>query len=73
MQKYPSLQQSVYRPMIRAGEVGGVLEEALQRYPSSWKKNGLRRKSVALTYPVIVSSSRSSSFWASVRSSFRVH
>ena len=56
MQKYPRVFNNLFVGLIRAGEVGGVLEEALQRLSHFLEKDmELRRKvKAALTYPVIV-------------------
>ena len=56
MQKYPKVFNNLFIGLIRAGEVGGVLEEALQRLSFFLEKDmELRRKvKSALTYPVIV-------------------
>src|SRR5579871_3432313 len=56
MQKYPKVFSNLFVGLIRAGEVGGVLEEALQRLSHFLEKDmELRRKvKAALTYPVIV-------------------
>ena len=56
MQKYPKVFNNLFVGLIRAGEVGGVLEEALQRLSQFLEKDmELRRKvKSALTYPVIV-------------------
>ena len=56
MAKYPSVFSNLFIGLIRAGEVGGVLEEALQRLSHFLEKDmELRRKvKAALTYPVIV-------------------
>ena len=42
--------------MIRAGEIGGVLDEVLERLPRSWNGDRTSRKRLAsaLTYPAIV-------------------
>ena len=57
MSKYPSVFSNLFVGLIRAGEVGGVLEEALQRLSVFLEKDvELRRKvKSALTYPIIVS------------------
>jgi type IV pilus assembly protein PilC len=57
MAKYPSVFSNLFVGLIRAGEVGGVLEESLQRLSSFLEKDvELRRKvKSALTYPTIVS------------------
>ena len=56
MQKYPKVFSNLFIGLIRAGEVGGVLEESLQRLSSFLEKDlELRRKvKAAMTYPVIV-------------------
>jgi type IV pilus assembly protein PilC len=56
MQKYPKVFSNLFVGLIRAGEVGGVLEEALQRLSHFLEKDmELRRKvKAALTYPAIV-------------------
>ena len=57
MAKYPTTFSNLFIGLIRAGEVGGVLEESLQRLSSFLEKDvELRRKvKAALTYPIIVS------------------
>ena len=56
MQKYPKVFNNLFIGLIRAGEVGGVLEESLQRLSFFLEKDmELRRKvKAALTYPIIV-------------------
>ena len=57
MGKYPGEFDNMFIGLVRAGEVGGVLEEALQRLSVFLEKDvELRRKvKSALTYPIIVS------------------
>ncbi|MDX1933326.1 MAG: type II secretion system F family protein [Capsulimonadales bacterium] len=57
MAKYPTTFSNLFIGLIRAGEVGGVLEESLQRLSSFLEKDvELRRKvKSALTYPTLVS------------------
>jgi type IV pilus assembly protein PilC len=57
MAKYPSVFNNLFIGLVRAGEVGGVLEETLQRLSSFLEKDvELRRKvKSAMTYPTIVS------------------
>ena len=57
MSKYPTVFDNLFIGLIRAGEVGGVLEEALQRLSQFLEKDvELRRKvKSAMTYPTIVS------------------
>src|SRR5215831_8040083 len=56
MQKYPKVFSNLFIGLIRAGEVGGVLEESLQRLSHFLEKDvELRRKvKSAMTYPTIV-------------------
>jgi type IV pilus assembly protein PilC len=56
MTKYPSVFTNLMIGLIRAGEVGGVLEETLQRLSTFIESDvALRRKvKAALTYPTIV-------------------
>jgi type IV pilus assembly protein PilC len=56
MSKYPKTFTSLFIGLIRAGEIGGVLEESLQRLSHFLEKDmELRRKvKAALTYPCIV-------------------
>jgi len=56
MRKYPKVFSNLFIGLIRAGEVGGVLEESLQRLSQFLEKDvELRRKvKSAMTYPVIV-------------------
>lgn len=56
MQRHPKTFSSLFIGMIKAGEVGGVLEETLQRLSHFLEKDvELRRKvKSALTYPVLV-------------------
>jgi type IV pilus assembly protein PilC len=56
MSKYPKTFTNLFIGLIRAGEVGGVLEESLQRLSHFLEKDmELRRKvKAALTYPCIV-------------------
>lgn len=56
MQRHPKTFSNLFIGLIRAGEVGGVLEETLQRLANFLEADvALRRKiKAALTYPVIV-------------------
>jgi type IV pilus assembly protein PilC len=56
MQRHPRTFSNLFIGLIRAGEVGGVLEESLQRLSHFLEKDvELRRKvKAALTYPVLV-------------------
>jgi type IV pilus assembly protein PilC len=56
MGKYPAVFNNLFIGLVRAGEVGGVLEESLQRLSHFLEKDvELRRKvKSAMTYPVIV-------------------
>lgn len=57
MAKYPTVFDNLFVGLIRAGEVGGVLEESLQRLSAFLEKDvELKRKvKSAMTYPTIVS------------------
>jgi type IV pilus assembly protein PilC len=56
MRKYPRVFSNLFIGLVRAGEVGGVLEESLQRLSQFLEKDvELRRKvKSAMTYPCIV-------------------
>ncbi|MHB8636367.1 MAG: type II secretion system F family protein [Fimbriimonadaceae bacterium] len=56
MQRHPKAFSNLFIGLIRAGEVGGVLEESLQRLSHFLEKDvELRRKvKSALTYPILV-------------------
>lgn len=56
MQRHPRSFDNLFIGLIRAGEIGGVLEESLQRLSQFLEKDvELRRKvKSALTYPVLV-------------------
>jgi len=56
MSKYPTVFNNLFIGLVRAGEVGGVLEETLQRLSQFLEKDvELRRKvKSAMTYPGIV-------------------
>jgi type IV pilus assembly protein PilC len=56
MQRHPKTFSTLFVNMVRAGEVGGVLEETLQRLSQFLEKDvELRRKvKAALVYPVLV-------------------
>jgi type IV pilus assembly protein PilC len=56
MQRHPKSFSNLFIGLVRAGEVGGVLEESLQRLSHFLEKDvELRRKvKSALTYPIIV-------------------
>lgn len=56
MQRHPRTFNNLFVGLVRAGEVGGVLEESLQRLSQFLEKDvELRRKvTSALTYPILV-------------------
>lgn len=56
MQRHPRTFNNLFIGLVRAGEVGGVLEESLQRLAQFLEKDvELRRKvKAAMTYPVLV-------------------
>ena len=56
MSKYPNVFSNLFIGLIKAGEVGGALEESLQRLSTFLEKDMELRRKVkgAMTYPVIV-------------------
>ena len=56
MSKYPTVFNNLFIGLVRAGEIGGVLEETMQRLSTFLEKDvELRRKvKSAMTYPMIV-------------------
>ena len=56
MQRHPKAFNGLFLGLIRAGEVGGVLEESLQRLSHFLEKDVALRREVkaAMTYPVLV-------------------
>lgn len=56
MQRHPKAFNNLFLGLIRAGEVGGVLEESLQRLAHFLEKDVELRREVkaAMTYPVLV-------------------
>ncbi|MDO8588166.1 MAG: type II secretion system F family protein [Armatimonadota bacterium] len=56
LQKYPNVFNSLFIGLIRAGEVGGVLEESLQRLSQFLESDQKLRRKVksAMTYPTII-------------------
>jgi len=56
LQKYPNVFNSLFVGLVRAGEVGGVLEESLQRLSQFLEKDQQLRRKVksAMTYPIII-------------------
>lgn len=56
MSKYPSVFSNLFVGLVRAGEVGGALEESLQRLSTFLEKDMELRRKVkgAMTYPCIV-------------------
>jgi type IV pilus assembly protein PilC len=56
MAKYPSVFSNLFIGLVRAGEVGGVLEETLQRLSTFLEKDVEMKRKIksAMTYPSIV-------------------
>lgn len=56
LQKHPTVFSTLYTSMVKAGEMGGVLDEVLERLASFMEKDfGLKKKvKSALTYPVVI-------------------
>ena len=58
MAKYPTVFSNLFIGLVRAGEVGGVLEETLQRLSTFLEKDVEMKRKIksAMTYPTIVMS-----------------
>jgi type IV pilus assembly protein PilC len=56
MSRYPAAFDRLYVSMVRAGEVGGTLDQALSRLASQLEKDDSIRRTVksAMTYPVMI-------------------
>jgi type IV pilus assembly protein PilC len=56
MERYPVAYDRLYVAMVRAGEVGGSLDQALSRLASQLEKDDSIRRTVkaAMTYPVLI-------------------
>jgi type IV pilus assembly protein PilC len=54
--KHPNVFSTLYTSMVKAGEMGGVLDEVLERLASFMEKDFSLKKKVksALTYPVVI-------------------
>ena len=59
----PKVFNPLYVAMVRSGEAGGVLEEALERISDQLEKDDSLRRQVksAMAYPIVIFSSRCSS------------
>ena len=56
LQKHPDVFSTLYYSMVKAGEMGGVLDEVLERLAGFMEKDFALKKKVkaALTYPVVI-------------------
>ena len=56
LQKHPNVFSTLYYSMVKAGEMGGVLDEVLERLAGFMEKDFALKKKVksALTYPVVI-------------------
>lgn len=56
LQKHPAVFSTLYYSMVKAGEMGGVLDEVLERLAGFMEKDFALKKKVksALTYPVVI-------------------
>jgi type IV pilus assembly protein PilC len=56
MQKHPAAFDRLFVSMVRAGEVGGVLDQTLDRVATQMEKDDSLRRSVksAMTYPILI-------------------
>lgn len=58
LEKYPKVFSRLYVSMVRAGEVGGILDEVLNRLATQLEKDDSIRRAVksAMVYPVLIAS-----------------
>lgn len=58
LEKHPKVFNRLYVSMVRAGEVGGILDEVLGRVATQLEKDDSVRRAVksAMTYPVLIAS-----------------
>jgi type IV pilus assembly protein PilC len=58
LEKHPKVFSRLYVSMVRAGEVGGILDEVLNRLATQLEKDDSIRRAVrsAMTYPVLIAS-----------------
>jgi len=56
MEKHPAAFNTLYVAMVRAGEVGGVLDQTLDRLATQLEKQDSLRRTVksAMTYPILI-------------------
>ncbi|MBQ7529236.1 type II secretion system F family protein [bacterium] len=56
LQKHPDVFSTLFHSMVKAGEMGGVLDEVLERLAGFMEKDFALKKKVksALTYPVVI-------------------
>ena len=60
LEKHPKVFSPLYVNMVRAGEIGGILDEVLNRLATQLEKDDQIRRAVksAMTYPVMISQLR---------------
>jgi type IV pilus assembly protein PilC len=58
LEKHPKVFSPLYVNMVRAGEIGGILDEVLNRLASQLEKDDAIRRAVksAMTYPIMIAS-----------------
>ena len=58
LEKHPKVFSSLYINMVRAGEIGGILDDVLNRLASQLEKDDSIRRAVksAMTYPIMIGS-----------------
>lgn len=58
LEKHPAAFDRLYVSMVRAGEIGGVLDVTLERLASQIEKDDSLRRSIksAMTYPILIAS-----------------
>jgi type IV pilus assembly protein PilC len=61
LEKHPKVFNRLYVSMVRAGELGGILDEVLNRVATQLEKEDSIRRAVksAMVYPLLIGSSRS--------------
>ena len=56
MEKHPVAFDRLFVSMVRAGEIGGVLDQTLERLATQLEKDDSLRRSIksAMTYPILI-------------------
>ncbi len=58
LEKHPKVFSPLYVNMVRAGEIGGIMDEVLNRLATQLEKDDSIRRSIksAMTYPIVIAS-----------------